>query len=380
MESLIASDQQFALWSVLVAAAAFGIWAERFRWGGILSGAIVTMLTTTLLSNIGVLPVTASTYEAVWSYFVPFAIPLLLLQANLFRIIRDAGPTLIAFLGGAIGTVLGVLAGFWLVPLGEHAWKLASVLCASYIGGSVNYMTAAQAVDLRAGDVLTAGAAADNLTMTAYFLILFAIPSIGLISRRFRVTRSHTLSLDSSGVSSTGGFTQKPNYRYHALAVLIAGSCCALGFGLANVLNVHSGRVLIITVLIVMLATVFPYFFQRMEGAERYGVWLMQIFFATIGATANVARVLEYGPSLFFFIAIILSIHLLVILAIGKMANISLPEILIASNANTGGPTTAAAMAAARQWDHLVIPAILCGTLGYAIATFIGVLVGNILH
>jgi uncharacterized membrane protein len=42
-----------------------------------------------------------------------------------------------------------------------------------------------------------------------------------------------------------------------------------------------------------------------------------------------------------------------------------------------GGPTTAAAFAIARRWDGLVIPAILCGTLGYAVATFIGVHLGK---
>ena len=54
-----------------------------------------------------------------------------------------------------------------------------------------------------------------------------------------------------------------------------------------------------------------------------------------------------------------------------------LTELVIASNANMGGPTTAAAMAVARRWHHLVLPAVLCGTLGYAVATFIGTAVGN---
>ena len=39
--------------------------------------------------------------------------------------------------------------------------------------------------------------------------------------------------------------------------------------------------------------------------------------------------------------------------------------------------TAAAAMAIARRWDALVNPAILCGTLGYATATFIGTALGN---
>ncbi len=36
--------------------------------------------------------------------------------------------------------------------------------------------------------------------------------------------------------------------------------------------------------------------------------------------------------------------------------------------------------ASAKQWDKLVTPAILCGTLGYAIATFIGVALANWLY
>ena len=83
------------------------------------------------------------------------------------------------------------------------------------------------------------------------------------------------------------------------------------------------------------------------------------------------------GPVLFVFAAVILLVHLVVLLTAGALLRLDLAELVIASNANMGGPTTAAAMAVARRWQTLVLPAVLCGTLGYAIATFIGVGLGN---
>ena len=49
----------------------------------------------------------------------------------------------------------------------------------------------------------------------------------------------------------------------------------------------------------------------------------------------------------------------------------------MASNANVGGPTTAAAMAGSKQWKSLVLPGILVGILGYASATFIALMLGR---
>jgi uncharacterized membrane protein len=106
---------------------------------------------------------------------------------------------------------------------------------------------------------------------------------------------------------------------------------------------------------------------------------LMQVFFATIGASANIAVVVEVGPVLFVFAALILAVHLMVLLSAGWMLRLDLAELVVASNANMGGPTTAAAMAIGRGWNHLVVPAILAGTLGYAIANFVGFAIGKYL-
>ena len=62
-----------------------------------------------------------------------------------------------------------------------------------------------------------------------------------------------------------------------------------------------------------------------------------------------------------------------------KIFNASLEDSIIASNANIGGPTTAAGMAISQGWTRLVGPAMLVGVLGYVIGNYAGTLVGIIL-
>jgi hypothetical protein len=141
---LLAADQTWALWAMLLCAGAFGLWAETTPWGRRLSGAVIAIGTTFVLSNLGVIPSDAPTYDAVWSYVVPLAIPLLLLRADVRRIVREAGPTLGVYLIGAAGTVLGTIFAFQVVDLGPDGAKIAGIFCATYVGGSMNYVAAAR--------------------------------------------------------------------------------------------------------------------------------------------------------------------------------------------------------------------------------------------
>lgn len=83
------------------------------------------------------------------------------------RLLSSAGPTLVAFVIGAIGTVVGTTVAFWLVGprLGPDGYKVAASLCASYIGGSVNFAAVSQAVGLAPGPVLAGAMTADNCVM-----------------------------------------------------------------------------------------------------------------------------------------------------------------------------------------------------------------------
>ncbi len=185
--SLIHPDETLALWAILLSAVTIGIWGEKTSWGAKISGAVITMSVGFLLSNLRIIPIDAPIYSVVWSFLVPFSIPLLLFKANLARIVRESGRMLVAYLIGSIGTLLGTILAYHLLPLGEQAPKLAGVFCATYIGGSVNFFSTAKTLelDLDSGDLLAAATAADNLVMTVFFLILFILPSLHVIQRVF---------------------------------------------------------------------------------------------------------------------------------------------------------------------------------------------------
>ena len=379
--AIIGPDQSWMLWAILILSATFGIWAEqKTKWGSKVSAVVISILTTFILSNLYIIPIQSPTYDIVWSYLVPLAVPLLLFKANIRRIIKEAGPTLIAFGIGAVGTIVGTIIAFKTIPLGEEGWKLAGIFCSTYIGGSMNYVATSEALHLHSSDLLTAGVAADNLVMTIYFLILFALPGVGFLKKHFKNYHQQNAEKELTTNEIIEANYENPDLLDMGKGLSIGLLAAAISFYLQHLIGIQGSAILIITLLVVAVATLFPKQMNAIRGADQIGTFLMQIFFAAIGASANIMVVLKVGPILFLFAGLILLVHLIFILGFGRLFNLDLAEIVIASNANMGGPTTAAAMAVGRRWKSLVIPAILCGTLGYAIATFIGVGMAYWLH
>ena len=105
----------------------------------------------------------------------------------------------------------------------------------------------------------------------------------------------------------------------------------------------------------------------------------MYVFFATIGASANLTTIAGIALPYVVLICAAVVLFIVLILIVGKFLKLDLAELLIAANACILGPATAAAMAAGQKWNDLVTPGMLAGILGYSFATFIGVAVTKFL-
>ena len=376
---LISPDWDFALWAVLIGVAGFGFWADSTRIGKQVSGIGIMLVIAMFLGNFGVIPHSAPAYGVVWSYLVPAAVPLLLLKANLRRIISETGPMLGAYFLGVAGTLIGAVIGLWILPMGSTGPDLAGILSATYIGGSMNFAAVAEALEFTEPTLLTAALAADNVVGTLHILAVVLIPSVAILRRWIPSPIVETSNAPMHDEATADDEILPYNPAHICLALTISLAISAIGYGIAAALNIPSYGILFITAITLLVANVFHKQLENLHGAFETGMLMMYIFFATIGAGADVAVMIESGVMVFIYASFIIITHLVVIVLGAKLFKMDLAEIVIASLACIGGPVAPAAISASRGWRTLVTPGLMVGILGYAIANFIGVGLASLL-
>jgi uncharacterized membrane protein len=334
---LIGPEQDFALWSILIALAGFGFWCERYPWGRKYSGVMLLIGAAIVLANLRIIPTSAPAYDAVWNYLVPIAIPLLLFEADLKRIVRESGPTLIAFVIGSAAVVAGAVIGASMLDLGMNEAELAGIFTGTYIGGSLNFAAVAKASGMQDGSMLAAAVAADNVVTNLHFLLIIVLPSVAWLARRYP-----THHMDNA--VQFGADSQSSLHRIEDLDIAGLLAALALAFMLAAAGNALAG----------------------LAGKPEFGI-------LGVCATADIWQLVAIGPVLFVFAAVIVIVHTLVLFSVGRLLKLDLAELAMASAVCIGGPSSAAALASAKGWRDLLIPGVLAGSFGYAIGSFIGV-------
>ena len=116
-----------------------------------------------------------------------------------------------------------------------------------------------------------------------------------------------------------------------------------------------------------------------MNGSQEIGTYFLSLFFFVIGVPASISEIIQNAPLLLVFCLIVVLVNMAFCFVFGKLLKFDLEDIILASNANIGGPTPAAGMAISQGWYRLVGPCMLVGTFGYVIGTYLGIIVGSML-
>jgi uncharacterized membrane protein len=348
-----------------------------------LGTALMVILLTAITANLGLIPASSTPtiiYDGIFAYVAPISIFLLMLSVNL-KSVRRAGPAMIGmFLIGTLGTMAGVgvaMTSFDVATLlGEKYYALAGMLTGTYIGGSLNFNAVAIHYGMaREGTLYAATTAADNIVTALWIVATLALPTV-LRGRKNRTTLQP--KADAAAVSS-GGFED-----IETINPMDVGLLTALAFGtvfladwLATLFPLIP-KILTITTLALVLAQ-FPVV-SRLRGSRVLGMFLIYLFLAVIGAYCDIPALLQDGTLalwLLVIICVIVLVHATVLIGLAKLLKQDWDVVAVASQANIGGSSSALALARSLGRPDLQLSAILVGTLGNGVGTYLGFLVAE---
>jgi uncharacterized membrane protein len=321
-----------------------------------------------VLSNTGLVPHDSPVYHEIEGPVTSLAIIYLLLGVRLDDL-KKAGPMmLVLFIVASAGTALGALVGATLFsgPIGPDTWKLAGAFTGTYTGGSVNFAAVGRGLELPAS-TFAAAAAADNVTTAIWMGITLLAPAALL---RPSKARGPAVDPDDTQDNAHPFWGSAPvslvdlvTLAALGMAVLIAARALAATIGLFP-------EILWLTTLALLLAQLPA--IRRIHGATQLGNLGLHLFFAVIGIRSLLGAMIAAGPAIFLYTLVVVAIHGIFLLVVGRALRGSLPMIAVASQSAIGGPSTGMAIAVARRWPALALPGVAVGLLGYALGNYAG--------
>jgi uncharacterized membrane protein len=359
------------------------VYAGKTKFGKQFGAALLVILFTAVLANLKLIPSASNSialYSTIFTYVAPISIFYLLLNVNL-RSIKQAGlPMIGLFLIGSLATTLGILLSWFLVSpehvLGEDGKIIAGMLTGTYTGGSVNFNAVALEYGFQEKGILYAGTiAVDNVVTTLWILSTLVLP---VFLRRFWK--------DKINLKSTTNTQNKTNIEDEHIDFISLIWLLFLGVTAYFVSDSISGMlpqipsILILSTLGILLAQ--TKFVANLKGSHNLGMYLVFIFLAVIGAYCElsaVAELKEVGVTLLLFTGVAVFFHGVFVILIGGLLYRDWEMIAIVSQANIGGGATAIALAETFDRKDLILPAILVGTLGTALGSYLGFFVVYIL-
>ncbi len=392
MNSWVPADQTWTLLALIVGGVAACIQLEQAsKWAARLSGPVLALLAGMALSNLRIVPTEAPIYDVIDDYLVPIAIPLLLFQANLRRILREVGPMFLTFHIATVGTILGAFAAAWLfrdsIP---RVAEVAGIMTGSYIGGGVNFVAIKNTYNVPS-ELSNPLLVADNFIMAGMFTLLLVIAG----SRLFRRWYPHPHS--GAGQTTDSETLAARHWRRKEIALKDIAQAFAISIIIVAAAKLLSGQIksatdsrlvaaffgspyVLITFFTTAVATIFHRTVEKIHGADELGAYLLYLFFLVIGLRADLLAVIRNVPELFGLCLVMATVNLTFTLVVGRLFRLNLEELLLAVNATLGGAPSAAAMAISTGWSRLVLPGVLAAIWGYVIGTFVGVLVTEALR
>lgn len=335
----------------------------------------------------------SGTYGFAKDYTLPAALVLMTLSIDLKGILNLGPKSLIMFLTGTLGVIIGgplAIALFQFISPdtvgGEGAdavWRGMSTLAGSWIGGGANQAAMLEIYGFnqeKYGAMVLVDIVVANIWMA---FLLFGVGKTEAIDRWLKADSSAIDELKKKVEAYQQKIARTPSLADYMMILGLAFAAVSLShYGGKNitawmdqmpsmaesVLNSKFFWVVVFSTTIGLLLSFSPA--RKLEGAGASKIGSVFIYFlvATIGMKMDIFEIVKY-PGLFFVGLSWMAIHVGLLFLVARIIRAPFFFLAVGSKANIGGAASAPVVAAAFH-PSLAPVGVLLAVLGYALGTY----------
>ena len=319
------------------------------------------------------------------SVTVPLAIPLMLFNCD-FRLWTKALPkTIWSLVGGIAAVLIAVVSGYFIfrTPEIEEFNKVAAMMTGIYTGGTMNFN--ALGASLGVDKTLMAIVLAFEMVLTTPY-IFFIIGGGYKVFRKILpyndVTRRGRTDEEvaSKDVENYGGMFAKENVGGMFAGLGLSVLFLAIGAGLALLITGTLNELVVI--LTITTLSIIASFFKKVRELPKtfeLGMFFILIFSVIVASLFDIHSVNGGSMIIGMFVAWVMVSTAVLHLLFCRVAHVSGDLFCVSQIALLCSPPFVPPVVGAMQNKKVLISGIVIGLVGYAIGTYLGVLIAFVL-
>ena len=312
---------------------------------------------------------------------IGIAIPLLLFSANLKEARKLSRTVLISFASLMfsvimVTTIVNYTYGKTVVQ-GAH---LSAMAIGLYTGGTPNLNAIGNIFGL-SSDIIAMANLSDMIIGGVFYLFLLTAckPLLRKILKPATVTMYLTAESDIVNKEELN-LKELKNYKSLFFAVILALAMTVfsalLGFGIWQIAGGKLVDILVPTMMIaVTIMGIIASFFRKVreaKGTNIVGQYLILVFSFALASSLDLNALPDNFGKLLLFFGFITVVTFLFHIVLAKIFKIDADCTIVTATAGIYGPAFIPAVTKQIDNEALTVPGLICGSLGYAIGTFLG--------
>lgn len=317
---------------------------------------------------------------------VPLAIPLMLFNCNFKLWTKSLPKTFTALICGLIAIVVSVIISYLVFKSSkiQDLPDLSALMVGIYTGGTMNFAAIGKALNIDPNLLIT--------SLTFEMLITFPF-IVFLIAGGFRIFRkllpysdkSITVEingedLENGSFESYKGMLQKTTFPKTLMGLGLSFLFMAIGAGLSLLITGKLNElVVILTITTLGILASFNQKVRELPKTFELGMFFILIFSIVVASQFNIQAINNEVFNVFWFVLVVLCLSIFVHFLLCRLFKVSGDLFTVAIVGMLCSPPFIPPIVGAMKNKKVLISGIVIGLIGYAVGTYLGVLMSVIL-